>query len=159
MTGSIRARSLTLIAAAGCTGVVDACLARVTTVVIANHSTYGATALHGTLLAWPATAIIANYPIRRTAAVAGTSAGIFTTNAAAEPVFRTAFPRLNANLFISTTGVAANFFFPAAESAQAYSVSSTVVKVITLKVAIPCVFTPYYSQSFIIHPFKFLWNN
>jgi hypothetical protein len=155
----VRTRSLTFVAAAGCTGVVDACLARVAAVVIANHASYGTTAFDGTLLAWPTAAIVTNYPIRRATAVAGTPAGIFTTNAAAKPVFRTAFALLNADLFISTADVAANFFFPAAEAAQAHSISSTVVKVIALNLAIPCVFTPYYTQFFIIHTFEFLWDN
>jgi hypothetical protein len=146
-TGHVRTRSLTLIAAAGCAGVVDACLTRIAAVIIAYRSVHRATALDGTLLARTATAITANYPIRRAAAVAGTSTGIFTTNPAAIPIFRTAFARLNANLFIPTADVAANFFFPAAEAAQAHPISSTVVEVIALNVAIPCLLLPVFHHT------------
>lgn len=159
MTGPIGARGLTLTTAAGYTDVIDAILARITTVVIANHPSYGATALEGTLLVWLTAVIVTNYPIRRATAVVCTSAWIFAANAAAKPIFWTAFSRLNANLFIPTADVAANFFLPAAEAAQAHSIGSTVVKVIALDLAIPCVFTPYHTQFFIVHTFKFLWDN
>ena len=159
VTGPIGARGLTFATAAGYTCVVDAVLTRIATVIIANRPAHWATALDAALLTWTTATVVADQTIRRAAAVHGTSAWIFAANAAAKPTLRTAFTWLNANLFISTTCVAADFFFPAAEAAEAHSVSSTVIKVITLNLAIPCVFTPYYTQFFIIHTFEFFWNN
>jgi hypothetical protein len=138
---------------AGYTSVVDAVLTRIATVVIANCSAHGTTALDSTLLAWPTTAVMASQPVWRTAAFNSTSAGIFAADTSAKPTLRTAFSRFYANFFLSTTSVTAYLFLRTTLAPEAYPVCSTVVTMLTLKTAISLISSTYYSQIFIVDTF------
>ena len=91
MTGAVRTWSLSFTAAALYTGVIDAILTRIATVIVANCSAHRATTLDSTLLARPATAVMASHPVWGTAAVYGAPAGVFAAYTSANPTLRTAF--------------------------------------------------------------------
>jgi hypothetical protein len=153
MTGAVGTRSLSFATAAGDTGVIDAVLTRIATVIVANCPACGTTALDSTFFAWPTTAVMASHPVWRTAAVYGTSAGIFATYTSANPTLRTAFDLIDTILLISATGatVITNLFFPTALTPKAYSIRPAIVTMLALKTTISLVSSAYYSQIFIIN--------